>query len=132
MEKLRKVATVLVFACIIGFAISSCASSPSAPTTPAAATAPASGPFSPDSVVGTWGWADSDHAFIFSKDLSMVHRDGEKVQVDYGTWKILSVEKRTVQLQWAISENVDTLVLSADGKTLSGTNDAGGEISLIR
>ena len=120
MKRILLIAAAIGLACLFGLVFSSCVS------------APASGPFSPNSVMGTWTFAGSDHTLVFSQDFTMVHKDGEMGQVDYGTWKILSVDDRTVQLTWANSENVDTLTLSANGRALNGTDDVGTVISCIR
>ena len=120
MKRILAIAAAIGLACLFGLVFSSCV------------TAPAGGSFDPNSVIGTWKYTGSDHTLAFTQDFAMVHRDGEKGQVDYGTWKTLSVDNKTVQLTWANSENVDTLTLSADGRTLSGTNDVGDEISCIR
>ena len=105
--------------CLFGIALSSCAS------------APAVGPFSANSVLGTWNLPDT-HTLTLAKDFTMVHKDGDNVTVDYGTWKVLSVDDKTVQLTSALSENVFTLTLSADGRSLSGTDDVGTVISCTR
>jgi len=68
----------------------------------------------------------------WAKKRCSSNKDGENGQVDYGTWKILSADNKTVQPTWANSENVDTLTLSADGRALSGTNDVRDAISCIR
>jgi hypothetical protein len=120
MKRILTIAIAVGLACLFGLVFSSCV------------TAPAGGSFDPNSAIGTWKYTGGDHTLAFAQDFTMVHRDGDNIQVDYGTWKILSVDNKTVQLTWANSENVDTLTVSADGRTLSGTNDTGAEISCIR
>ncbi len=120
MKRALTIAAAIGLVCLLGLALSSCV------------TAPANGSFSPKSVIGTWTYTGSDHTLALSKDFTMVHRDGENGQVDYGTWKILSVDDRTVQMTWALSENVHTLTLSADGRSLIGTDDTGAAISCMR
>lgn len=120
MKRVLTIAAVIGLACVFGLVFSSCV------------TAPAGGTFDPNSVIGTWKFTGSDHTLAFSTDFTMVHKDGENGTVDYGTWKILSADNKKVQLTWALSENVDTLTLSADGRALSGTNDVGDAISYIR
>jgi hypothetical protein len=120
MKKGLAFAAAIGLACLFSLVLSSCM------------TAPTGGSFSPNSVTGIWTFNGSDHTLTFSQDFTMVHRDGENIQVDYGTWKFLSDDKKTVQLTWALSENVDTLTISANGRSLSGADDAGGAISCSR
>ena len=126
MKRTLVIASAISLACFFSLAFYSCA------TTSASQNVSAGGSFSPDSVIGIWKFADSDHTLSFSKDFTMIHRDGENGQVDYGTWKILSTVNKTIQLTWALSENVDTLTLSANGRGISGTDDVGNAISCTR
>ena len=119
MKRSLTIAALVGLVCLFGLALSSCAS------------APVAGPFNANSVIGTWNLADG-HTLTFSQDFTMVHKDSDKGTIDYGTWKILSVDDRTAQLTWALSENVWTLTLSADGRTLGGTDDVGTVISCSR
>ena len=120
MKRVLTIAAAVGGACVFGLVLFSCVS------------APAGVAFNPNSVIGTWKFTDSNHTLAFSADFTMMHKDGDNGTVDYGTWKTLSADNKKVQLTWALSENVETLTLSADGRTLSGTNDVGDVISYTR
>jgi hypothetical protein len=80
-------------------------------------------------VLGSWNWPNGGTVLITS-DHTMTHLDGLNV-VDTGTWEELPGPGTKVRLTWG-SGWIDTLTLSADGKTLEGPNQNGDIITGAR
>jgi hypothetical protein len=53
-------------------------------------------------------------------------------QTDEGRWEVLDAAARRVRLTHRLAGTADTLVLSADGRTLDGTNDRGARVRGLR
>lgn len=70
------------------------------------------------SIVGTWSWFTGDTVYI-NADGTYNSKNNLK-----GTWELTDPSNRIYTLRWDIGY-VDTLTLSSDGKSLSGTNQYG-------
>ena len=73
-------------------------------------------------IVGTWKWfvgpqlsINADHSFS----------NGE----NSGNWELISATERKYTLRWDVGGFVDQVTLSADGKTLTGTNSSQNKVS---
>lgn len=77
-------------------------------------------------VVGTWHWFTGETVTI-SPAYTLTAMNGSDVSNE-GVWTVVSAADRTIKLTWK-NGYIDTLTLSADGKTLSGTNQDGTQVT---
>lgn len=75
------------------------------------------------SVAGTWDWVGGQVLVVLPDQTQKVWWDGN--QVNQGTWQILNPATRQYQFKYDNGGWVDTVTLSADGNTLTGTNQQG-------
>jgi hypothetical protein len=78
---------------------------------------------------GAWNWPNGGVVHI-AADFTMTHVDGLDI-LDAGTWEAFPGPGTRVRLTWS-SGWIDTLTLSADGKTLEGPNQNGDIITGTR
>jgi hypothetical protein len=73
-------------------------------------------------IVGSWKWfvgpqleIKADHTFS----------NGE----NYGTWEVTNAKEKKYRLRWELGAFIDEVILSADGKKLTGTNNQKNNVS---
>ena len=76
-------------------------------------------------VTGTWRWFN--HV-----DVTLGKGTASSTKGDSGTWTCVDSRAGTIELSWNGGVWIDTLTLSADGKSLSGTNQHGGSVGASR
>ncbi|MEZ4406641.1 MAG: mannan-binding lectin [Polyangiales bacterium] len=89
----------------------------------AAAPAPAPAPAATLPVAGTWSW--------FNRTTVTLNADGTGRATNNFTarWRVLDAAARRVEINWNNGQYVDTLTLSEDGRSISGTNQNGLRVS---
>jgi uncharacterized protein (TIGR03067 family) len=76
-----------------------------------------------DPLVGHWSWFDGGTVTVLPGG-TLVHDKGNR-----GTWNIKDRAQRTYTLRWLQGGFVDTIQLSEDGQSLSGSNQNGTAVS---
>jgi Tol biopolymer transport system component len=98
-----------------------------APTAPDKQPAPPKAPApAADPVVGKWAWFNGGTVSILP-DGTLTHEQGNR-----GTWTVQDRARRVYVLRWRQGDFVDTVTLSEDGQSLSGTNQGGAAVSARR
>ena len=77
-------------------------------------------------LAGTWDWADG-RVLVLRTDRTFLAYSGNR-QSDEGRWQVLDPAARRIQLTHRLAGTTDTLVLSADGRMLDGTNNRGARV----
>ena len=79
-----------------------------------------------DPVAGLWTWA--------GHQLITIGANHDVAGERHGTWRLMSTtgDRRSYQFRWRHAGWVSTVVLSSDGKSLSGTDQAGDPVSATR
>ena len=77
-------------------------------------------------LAGTWDWADG-RVLVLRTDRTFLAYSGNR-QSDEGRWQVLDAAARRIQLTHRLAGTTDTLVLSADGRMLDGTNNRGARV----
>lgn len=78
-------------------------------------------------VAGTWDFADGRSVVVKEGGVLDVYTSSKRT--DDGRWEILDATSRRVRFGYRLASSTDTLVLSADGRTLEGTNTRGSRVS---
>ena len=83
-----------------------------------------------DPIVGKWRWSIHNYLINFVEDGTM---SGPQ-EMGTGVWKALptTTVERKYQLTWKGGEGVDIMILSPDGKKMSGKTLAGDKFSAVR
>ena len=81
-------------------------------------------------IAGTWDWADGRIVVLRTDRTFLVYTANR--QTDEGRWEVLDAAARRVRLTHRLAGTADTLVLSADGRTLDGTNNRGARVRGLR
>jgi hypothetical protein len=83
---------------------------------PPVAPAPAPAPAPTLTIAGAWSW--------FNNTVSTFNADGTGRATNNFTcrWRVLDAAARRIEINWNNGQWVDTLTLSADGRSLAGTN----------
>jgi len=72
--------------------------------------------------VGSWKWFDGGTAVIDEQGGVQGYAPGSSKPTNPGSWKCVNGSPLTIQITWVKGGWIDTLVLSADGQRLEGTN----------
>ncbi|RYD36302.1 MAG: hypothetical protein EOP87_05720 [Verrucomicrobiaceae bacterium] len=76
--------------------------------------------------VGKWAWGADRTITIQSDGRFTVNRG------DGGKWNWTNAEKREFTMIWDSGGFVDKLVISADGKNITGSNNKGNKVNVVR
>ncbi len=81
-------------------------------------------------LVGTWIWVAGRTIVIYADGTFDLHQDGRLI--GGGQWTVLDASIRTLRLTYRPGGTVDTVALSADGRTLTGTSSDGAALRLAK
>ena len=73
-------------------------------------------------LVGAWKWFVGPQ-LTFSADHSFTNGENS------GSWELTNASQRKYTLRWDVGGFVDEVILSSDGKTLTGTNNQNNKVS---
>jgi len=75
-----------------------------------------------DGIVGSWKWFVGPE-LIIKADHSFSNGENS------GSWEVTNASERKYTLRWDVGGFVDTVILSADGRKLSGANNNKNAVS---
>jgi len=78
-------------------------------------------------VAGTWDFADGRSVVVKEGGALDVYSGSRRT--DEGRWEVFDAASRRFRFGYRLATSTDTLVLSADGRTLEGTNTRGARVS---
>ena len=73
-------------------------------------------------IIGEWKWFVGPQ-LTFSADHSFTNGENS------GSWELTNASQRKYTLRWDVGEFVDEVILSTDGKKLTGTNKQKNTVS---
>jgi hypothetical protein len=78
-------------------------------------------------LIGTWSWV-AGQTLVIRENGSLEVFDGSGARINDGRWEVLDAGGRKYRFTHRVGGWVDTVVLSADGRSLDGTNNHGSTI----